>query len=58
MGVYLMVIVERKGMYLSWKVAEEKIELSQSLFVLELKVKVVDIFEDWEIVRPVYHKHG
>lgn len=53
-----MVIVERKGMYLSWKVAEEKIELSQSLFVLELKVKVVDIFEDWEIVRPVYHKHG
>lgn len=52
-----MVIAERKRMYLSWKIAKEKVELSQCLFVLELKVEMVDVFEDWEIVRSIDHEH-
>lgn len=44
-------------MDLSWKVAKEKVELSQRLFVLELEVEMIDVFEDWEVVRPIDHEY-
>jgi hypothetical protein len=56
--MYLVIIGKGEGVDFSGKVGEEKVELSQSLLILKLQMKVLNVLKNGKIVGSIDHKYS